>query len=522
MGCKVSHTEGLNCVQFTCLDEAHPTLDQEFQIVHSIKTAKRTTFSHQVQRCVPVTTGALGTDISSGSLLITGGTGGVGMLVSEWFAQAGSAHVDLLSRSGVLKSDVNRIWTSLGKTQSNVCVKQSDVSNRLAVALALAHAPRARHLVHSAGVAADALIFNQTQSQLTITWGPKGSAAWKLHVHSAGSDFSSFSLFSSAAVVLGISGQAIYTASNGYLDGLAKLRHSLGLSAVSIQWGAWSTAGMAVRAGSMAKLESCGMSAITPQQGCHAFEFSLMHAADIPVVAFIPIHWAQFLQSMPEVQTRPFSAIIQQSKQSGTERQQSGVLARTQPRHLESIVRREIYNASHMEFGSDEPFMEAGLDSLAAIEICNQLARELGIKVHVGTLFNHATVNKLAVHLSTMITGCQAVETVVPAGPVAPRSSPKWSVGSQACVLPGANSVSEFWQELSVASDPICGVPGGRWDEQLYHEDITGANSNKCYVQSGGFVVRLERFDASFFRIPPAEATQMDPQQRLLLEVECP
>ena len=89
-----------------------------------------------------------------------------------------------------------------------------------------------------------------------------------------------------------------------------------------------------------------------------------------------------------------------------------------------------------------------------------------------------------------------------------------------ACLLPGgSNNRANFWHLLSMGMDPICGVPSDRWDEQLFYD--SGEGGATCYVQCGGFVVGLEGFDATFFRISASEVKQMDPQQRAVLKVIC-
>ena len=87
------------------------------------------------------------------------------------------------------------------------------------------------------------------------------------------------------------------------------------------------------------------------------------------------------------------------------------------------------------------------------------------------------------------------------------------------CRLPGgANNPEAFWQLLREGRDAITEVPADRWDIEAYY-DSNPAAPGKMYTRYGGFLDRVDQFDAPFFRISPREAVSMDPQQRLLLEV---
>ncbi|MGW6890265.1 SDR family NAD(P)-dependent oxidoreductase [Streptomyces chartreusis] len=79
------------------------------------------------------------------------------------------------------------------------------------------------------------------------------------------------------------------------------------------------------------------------------------------------------------------------------------------------------------------------------------------------------------------------------------------------CRLPGAGNPEEFWELLSTGTSAITPVPEGRW--QTAPED-TGPG-----LLHGGFLDRVDTFDAGFFGIAPREARVMDPQQRLVLEL---
>ncbi|NCW44173.1 MAG: SDR family NAD(P)-dependent oxidoreductase [Gemmatimonadaceae bacterium] len=80
------------------------------------------------------------------------------------------------------------------------------------------------------------------------------------------------------------------------------------------------------------------------------------------------------------------------------------------------------------------------------------------------------------------------------------------------CRFPGnANTPHAFWSLLDEARDATVDVPTDRWA----HDP---AASSAPAVRRGGFLARVDEFDAGFFGISPREARTMDPQQRMLLE----
>lgn len=87
------------------------------------------------------------------------------------------------------------------------------------------------------------------------------------------------------------------------------------------------------------------------------------------------------------------------------------------------------------------------------------------------------------------------------------------------CRFPGnADNPQQYWNLLKNGIDAITDVPASRWDAKcFYHPD--SRTSGKTQLRQGGFIGSVDLFDANFFEISAAEASQMDPQQRLLLEV---
>ncbi|MGX7827582.1 type I polyketide synthase [Actinokineospora sp. 24-640] len=76
---------------------------------------------------------------------------------------------------------------------------------------------------------------------------------------------------------------------------------------------------------------------------------------------------------------------------------------------------------------------------------------------------------------------------------------------------------AEFAEFLREGRSGIGPLPRDRWDHDAFVP--TGeSDQGKIRAENGGYLERLDLFDAPFFNISPKEAQYMDPQQRLLLE----
>ncbi len=93
------------------------------------------------------------------------------------------------------------------------------------------------------------------------------------------------------------------------------------------------------------------------------------------------------------------------------------------------------------------------------------------------------------------------------------------AVVGAACRFPGgADSPQAFWELLQRGGDVIAEVPASRWDnEALYDPDPDAPG--RVATRFGGFLERIDEFDARFFGVTPREAAALDPQHRLLLEI---
>ncbi|MFB9413832.1 type I polyketide synthase [Dactylosporangium matsuzakiense] len=78
------------------------------------------------------------------------------------------------------------------------------------------------------------------------------------------------------------------------------------------------------------------------------------------------------------------------------------------------------------------------------------------------------------------------------------------------CRLPQADGPDAFWRLLRAGVDAVGHSDGERW-----RRDEPGESGRR----PGGYLDRVDGFDAEFFGISPLEAVELDPQQRLMLEL---
>ncbi|WP_166020654.1 ketoreductase domain-containing protein, partial [Streptomyces chilikensis] len=176
-----------------------------------------------------------------GTVLITGGTGGLGARVARWAASNGADHVVLTSRRGLDAPGASELCSTIEELGARATVVACDATDREALA-ALARTLEAdgspvRAVVHTAGVGQATALASMTRAELAGVMDAKVTGAANLHAVFADADLDAFVLFSSIAATWGSGGQAGYAAANTHLDALAQHRHAHDLPATSIHRG---------------------------------------------------------------------------------------------------------------------------------------------------------------------------------------------------------------------------------------------------------------------------------------------
>ncbi|BFO16863.1 hypothetical protein SHKM778_32510 [Streptomyces sp. KM77-8] len=187
------------------------------------------------------------------TVLITGGTGGLGALVARHLVtEHGVRHLVLAGRRGPAAPGATALRDELAALGAEVIVTACDVSDRAALAAVIAAVPAAHPLtgvVHAAGVVDDGLVTSLSADRVAAVLRPKTDAAWHLHELTRDLDLKAFVLFSSTTGYFDNGGQASYAAGNVFLDALALHRRAQGLPATALTWHLWAGDGMAAALG---------------------------------------------------------------------------------------------------------------------------------------------------------------------------------------------------------------------------------------------------------------------------------
>ncbi len=468
------------------------------------------------------------------TVLITGGTGGLGALLARHLAAQGARRLLLASRSGEAAAGAGELALELRELGCEVRIVACDVSRREQLEELLGSVAGEHPLglvVHTAGVLDDATIETLDGERLARVLAPKVDGAIHLHELTARADGVELVLFSSAAATVGSPGQGNYAAANAFLDALAAHRRALGLAGLSLAWGAWDQAGggMTETLGEVdrARLARVGILPLSAEQGLDLFD--LARTLEEPLLVPVRLDTAalraqakagmlppvlQALIRMPARRVSDTKGSLTSRLGDAPESEWDAILAELVRGHVAGV----LGHASAEAVDPQRAFKELGFDSLAAVELRNRLGQATALKLPSTLIFDYPTPAAVAGFLRSKAQGAGGA-SAVPARRAVRTDEPIAIVG-MSCRFPGGvASPEDLWQLVAEGRDAIGDFPSDRgWDvERLYDPDPD--RSGTTYTRSGGFLYDAGEFDADFFSIGPREALAMDPQQRLLLEV---
>lgn len=345
-----------------------------------------------------------------GTVLVTGGTGGLGAHVARWLAAGGAEHLLLVSRRGQDADGADELASELLAAGTKVTIAACDVADRDALRACLADGTTDHPLtavVHAAGVPGfGAPVATTTPAELAGTARAKVAGATNLDELTAGLSLDAFVVFSSGAAIWGSAEQAGYAAANAHLDALVHDRRVNGRVGTSIAWGAWA-GGMS--SGAIGEeLRRIGVTPMAPRRALDVLGQAL--ADDESHLVVTDMDWATFAPAYSLARPRPLldelpEAVAAIQGEPTTSDSRFAELSEVKrPRALLELVRATVCAVlGYDDAGEIEParaFKEIGFDSVSAVDLRNRLAAAVGHPLPATVVFDHATPAALADHLA--------------------------------------------------------------------------------------------------------------------------
>ncbi|APS22776.1 beta-ketoacyl synthase [Streptomyces sp. Tue 6075] len=367
-----------------------------------------------------------------GTVLVTGGTTGLGRHAARWLAEAGAEHLLLTVDGDPQATHVHDCVAELTELGVGVTVSAADISSRAGVAELLAESPSRPPLtavVHAADLARIMPVGDIDADALREVLSVKADSALYLDELLGDRPLDSFVVFSSAAGVWGGGGQGVAGAVNAFLDALVEQRRARGLSSTSLAWGVIEGLGVAADPEVQQLLRRRGVTPMASEVAVGALSAAIQ--SDDGVVAVADIDWSTFvpaftssrpsplLSDLPEVRRiteAAGSAPEQAETDAGLANQLAGANEAEQTRILLKLVREQAAAAlGQTDLEQVKPrqaFQEMGFDSLAAVTLRNALAAAVGASLPATAIFDYPTPAALVDYLRDELVADQMVDEV--------------------------------------------------------------------------------------------------------------
>ncbi len=471
-----------------------------------------------------------------GIYLITGGLGGVGLVLAGYLARTMQAQIVLVGRSAFPERGAWETWLQSHNADDrvsrkirqlqeieaqggDVLVLQASVADeaqmRAVIEIIYARFGELHGVIHAAGIS-DEKSFGLAQQiereACEEHFQPKVYGTYTLEkvLESCRLDFCI--LFSSLSSVLGGLGFAAYASANLFIDAFVQRHNQTTDTAwVSINWDTWQIKDL-----SQGTLGSTVAEyAMTPDEGIEVLTRVLDHG-DLEQVVI----------STGDLQTRIRQWVLleslQESDESGSTEKDNALSspvalpARGDYKHKLAEIWQQVLGIEQV--GLYDNFFDLGGNSLIALQVVNKIRKVFRVQVPVVALFEAPTVSAMADYLQPT----EPVEQEQRQFLSQRRQQARQGVGQQDIAIvslagrfPGAPSVEQFWHNLRNGVESITFFS----DEELIAAGVDPSQvTDPNYVKARPILQDVEHFDAAFFGYSPREAELMDPQHRLFLE----
>lgn len=351
--------------------------------------------------------------------LVTGGLSGFGLESARWLIEHGVGHLVLLGRRGLATPGAQEAISGLEAQGARVEALACDIADHDDLVKVIERVqktlPPLKGVLHAAATFDDALLAKLDAERMTNVLRPKLLGAWHLHQLTLGIPLEHFVLYSSVTTYIGNPGQANYVAANAGLEGLAALRHAMGLPATCIGWGPIGDAGFLTRHEAIKEslAQRLGKAPLSATEALAQLNHLLN--PDAEPFAIANFDWSVLSRMLPSAQSARFAELNQQKKAGSSLSEPAGIhslIAGKSSEEVATIVRELVVQevSQILCIGTDriEPqrsLHDLGMDSLMAVELALGLERRFGIQLPVMMLNESPTAEKVAARIVEKLLG---------------------------------------------------------------------------------------------------------------------
>ncbi len=358
----------------------------------------------------------------SGTQVITGGLGAIGIKLAQYLVSQGCRKIALLARRPV-NSESEKIIQDLRAQSVRIEVYQVDIAST-ELDMTLREIRRnmgaIKGVFHTAGVTDDKLIAEQNAESFARVFKPKVMGLYRLHRLTLTDDLDYFVLFSSLTSMLGSAGVANYAAANAFMNSFAQYRNRFGLRAVSLSWGPWAGSGMfqALPEQYRQYLQRRGLQPLTDQRN---FEHLRKLITQSGAMGVFSIDWDKWLQTdindknthhtmNPFFSTLKTTTNVVQPQEAKKQHIDADHSLQTLPlrqrrQKLIDLLQRQLADVlaldDVMSVDINSGFFDMGIDSLTSIEFRNRLQSRLNCSLPVTVFYDYPSVTSLVEFLLT-------------------------------------------------------------------------------------------------------------------------
>ena len=342
--------------------------------------------------------------VKQGVYLITGGLGGLGLIIAHHLAKTYQAKIILTGRS-VLSIENQQHIAALNALGAEVLYLEGNVLNKADVKkwfnVADSRFGQLNGIIHAAGIIKDSLFLNKPWADFAEVMAPKLWGTLHLDEASKDKDLDCFILFSSLTSLMGNSGQSDYASANGFMDDFSAWRNNLVTAGqrkgktIAINWPLWKTGGMQVSADIEKYLAAQGMSLLTEAQGLQALEQALHFSASQIGIYAVTSHSVK--------QEKPLDSIAHEKLNNLSNKSDT----QNEVNYREKLINElqaaiaEVLKLPISVLDTEEDLSNYGFDSITFTELANRLKQHFSIAVAPTLFFEYPTISQFADYLIT-------------------------------------------------------------------------------------------------------------------------